>query len=667
MSSANSASSSTHDDVSRGEVLREVAADVRTTSLIGAFADAAERVAGRPLPDYQALWKWSVEDLDAFWRLVCEQLGVRWHDQPRAYLESAQMPGTEWCPGGTLNYAEHCLQHTGDRTAIVSLSQSREDISLTRDELLEEVERCATGLRALGVGKGSTVAGYVPNIAEAIVAFLATAALGATWASCAPEFGARSVIDRLTQLAPDVLIVIDGYRYGRKQVDRSEEVRAIRAALPDLRHTVLLPYLDPDRAAARIPDALPWATLLAERQPLQVEAVPFAHPLYVLFSSGTTGLPKPIVHGHGGITLEHLKVIALALDLDEDDVYFWFSTTGWMVWNLQVSALLRGAAVVCFDGDLSFPDMSELWRVAEATGATIFGASAPFLIGCRKARLVPKDGHDLSRIRTLLSSGSPLSADGYRWVYDAVGSDLVLNSISGGTDVCSAFVGCSPMQPVRAGELSGRVLGVRVDAFDEQGQVVIGEKGELVITTPMPSMPVGFLGDADGSRYRAAYFDVYPGVWRHGDWITFFADGACVISGRSDATLNRGGVRLGTAEFYAVVDDMPEVADSLVVHLEDGEGGPGRLLLFVVAAVDIDEDALRGLVARELRSRLSPRHVPDELYLVPGVPRTLSGKKLEVPVKRILTGTPADEAASKGALANPEVLDAYVELAASIR
>jgi acetoacetyl-CoA synthetase len=666
MPPSNAVPADVRDEGRRGEILRPVAEDVRTSTLIGRFAAAAEPLAGRPLPDYQTLWEWSVEDLDAFWRLVCQEFGVRWHDEPRAYLESVQMPGTEWCPGGTLNYAEHCLQHTGERTAIVSVSQSREDVSLTRDELLEDVERCATGLRALGVGRGSTVAGYMPNIAETIVAFLATASLGATWASCAPEFGARSVIDRLTQLAPDVLIVVDGYRYGTKEIDRSEEIRAIRDALPGLRHTVLLPYLDPDSAATRVPDTLPWAALLAEHHPLQVEAVPFAHPLYVLFSSGTTGLPKPIVHGHGGITLEHLKVLALAMDLGEDDVYFWFSTTGWMVWNLQVSALLRGATVVCFDGDPAFPDMGELWRVAQATGTTVFGASAPFLLGCRKAGLVPRDAHDLSRIRTVLSSGSPLSADGYRWVYDAVGSDLVLNSISGGTDVCSAFVGCSPMQPVRAGELSGRVLGVRVDAFDEQGEALTGEKGELVITTPMPSMPVGFLGDTDGSRYREAYFDVYPGVWRHGDWITFFADGACVISGRSDATLNRGGVRLGTAEFYAVVDDMPEVADSLVVHLEDGEGGSGRLLLFVVAAVDIDAEALRGLVARELRSRLSPRHVPDELYLVPGVPRTLSGKKLEVPVKRILTGTPVDEAASKGALANPEVLDAYVSLAASL-
>ncbi len=652
------------DEDVRGEILRGVPADARTTTQIGRFADAAERVAGRPLADYRALWEWSVEDLDGFWRLVSDHLGVRWHDEPRAYLESAEMPGTVWCPGGTLNYAEHCLSHSGDRPAIISLSQSRDDVVLTHGDLLEQVERCAKGLRALGVGRGRTVAAYMPNIAETIVAFLATASLGATWASCAPEFGARSVIDRLTQLAPDVLIVIDGYRYGAKAVDRSDEVRAIREALPDLRHTVLLPYLDAATAAARIPDAVAWSTLLARHEPLRPEAVPFDHPLYVLFSSGTTGLPKPIIHGHGGITLEHLKVVALTLDLEADDVYFWFSTTGWMVWNLQVSALLRGATVVCFDGDLSHPDLGELWRIADEHEVTVFGASAPFLIGCRKAGLVPNETFDLSRIHTVLSSGSPLPADGYRWVYDAVGSDLMLNSISGGTDVCSAFVGCGPMLPVRAGELSGPMLGVRVEAFDPAGASLVGQQGELVLTTPIPSMPVGFLGDADGSRYRAAYFDVYPGVWRHGDWITVHEDGACVISGRSDATLNRGGVRLGTAEFYAAVDDLPEVADSLVVHLEDGEGGSGRLLLFVVAADPrCDVDALRATVAAELRARLSPRHVPDEFHLVPGVPRTLSGKKLEVPVKRLLTGTPIGEAASKGALANPEVLDAYTRFA----
>lgn len=650
----------------RGEILRPVPGDARATTRLGTFTDAAERASGLTLPDYAALWRWSVSDLDGFWRLVSRELGVRWHDEPEVFLADATMPGTVWCPGGTLNYAEHCLAFEGERAAIVSLSQTRGEVELSRDELRGQVERCATGLRVLGVGRGSTVAGYMPNVAEAIVAFLAAASLGATWVSCAPEFGARSVIDRLTQIEPDVLIVVDGYRYGVKPVDRSHEVQAIRDALPALRHTVLLPYLDPDIAAERVPDAVPWSTLMADRSPLKFETVPFDHPLYVLFSSGTTGLPKPIVHGHGGITLEHLKVTALSLDLGEDDVFFWFSTTGWMVWNLQASALLCGTTVVCFDGDLAHPGMDATWRAAQDTGTTVFGASAPFLMGCRKLGMVPKEAFDLTRVHTVLSSGSPLPEEGYRWVYEAVGDNVMLNSISGGTDVCSAFIGAAPLLPVRAGELSGCALGVRVEAFDEQGRPVIGEKGELVLTTPMPSMPVGFVGDEDGSRYRAAYFGVYPGVWRHGDWITLYEDGASVISGRSDATLNRGGVRLGTSEFYTVVEDLEAVTDSLVVHLEDGVGGSGELLLFVVPAdrEQVDPQALRELIARELRSKLSPRHVPDAMHIVSGVPRTLSGKKLEVPVKRILTGTPVDQAASRGALANPEVLDDYAQLAA---
>lgn len=656
---------STTDAHHRGEILRDVPADARATTRIGAFADAAERVSGLALPDYAALWRWSVSDLDGFWRLLSRELGVRWHDEPEVFLADAAMPGTVWCPGGTLNYAEQCLAYSGSADAIVSLSQTRDEIVLSRDELREQVERCAAGLRALGVSSGSVVAGYLPNIAETMVAFLATASLGATWASCAPEFGARSVIDRLTQIDPDVLIVIDGYRYGTKRVDRSREVQSIRDALPGLRHTVLLAYLDPDSAAERVPGTVAWSTLLADRRPLRFEPVAFDHPLYVLFSSGTTGLPKPIVHGHGGIVLEHLKVMALSLDLGEDDVFFWFSTTGWMVWNLQVSALLCGATVVCLDGDLAHPGLDATWRIAQDTGTTVFGASAPFLIACRKAGMVPKDALDLSRVRMVMSSGAPLPEAGSRWVYEAVGEDVLLNSISGGTDVCSAFVGGTPMLPVRAGEISACALGVRVEAFDERGRPVLGEKGELVVTTPMPSMPVGFLGDEDGSRLRAAYFDVFPGVWRHGDWITVYEDGASVISGRSDATLNRGGVRLGTSEFYAVVEELDEVADSLVVHLEDDEGGSGELLLFVVPAdpAGAEPDALSDTIARELRSRLSPRHVPDATYLVEGVPRTLSGKKLEVPVKRILTGTPVEEAASKGALADPAVLDAYVRLA----
>ncbi|HMC78929.1 MAG TPA: acetoacetate--CoA ligase, partial [Acidimicrobiia bacterium] len=447
------------------------------------------------------------------------------------------------------------------------------------------------------------------------------------------------------------------------------EVAAIRGALPGLAATVVVPYLDPSGGAAAIPGALPWAELLSSADgPMAYEPVPFDHPLYVLYSSGTTGLPKPIVHGHGGVLLEHLKQLALSLDLGPGDRFFWFSTTGWMMWNLLISGLAVGSALVLFDGDLASPDLSTLWRLAEETGTTYFGASAPFLMACRRAGLEPAKIFDLSRVRGVGSTGAPLPPEGFRWVYEAVTTDGLLNSVSGGTDVCSAFVGACPLLPVREGRISGRALGAKVEAFDPDGRPVTGEQGELVITEPMPSMPVGFWGDDDGSRYRAAYFDDFPGVWRHGDWIVFDDDGSCVISGRSDSTLNRGGVRLGTAEFYSVVEGFAEVVDSLVVHIEDqtDDGiGMGELLLFVVPAEGAEiDDELKARIAAELRRSLSPRHVPDAIHGVSGIPRTLSGKKLEVPVKRILTGTPTDVAASRGALANPDSLEAFERLAA---
>ena len=645
-------------DVPAGAVLWEPDDDALTTTRMGRFLTAARTASGRDLPDYDALWAWSVEDLDGFWRLVAEELDVVWDTPPTTMLADATMPGATWAPGATLNYARHALR--GDGTALVAHSQTRDRTELSYDELRDRVARCRAGLQRLGVGRGDRVVAYLPNVPETIVAFLATASLGAVWSSCAPEFGVEAVVDRVTQIEPTVLLAVDGYRYGAKTVDRREQVAAIRAALPSLEATVVLPYLDPD---ATLPDAVPWTVLLAEPGELAFDPVPFDHPLYVLYSSGTTGRPKAIVHGHGGIVLEHCKVLGLHHDLGPGDRFSWFTTTGWMMWNYLTSALLVGATAVLFDGDPGHPDLRTLWRLAAEESLDVLGVSAPFLLTCRKEGLSPGTELDLSGLGQVGSTGAPLPPEGFAWVHDAVGAHVQVVSASGGTDVCTAFVAGAPLVPVWAGEISCRCLGCDVEAWAPDGTPLVGERGELVITQPMPSMPVRFWGDEDGSRYRRAYFEPFGDVWRHGDWLTITDRGSCIITGRSDATLNRGGVRMGTAEFYSAVDELDWVAASLVVHLEE-TGGPGDLVLFVAPATgDLDEDR-RAQLADVLRERLSPRHVPDEIHAVSDVPRTLSGKKLEVPVKRLLQGEDLAEVASEGALENPECLDEYVAIAA---
>src|SRR5215831_1231365 len=622
----------------------------------GASADALAR-------DYRRLWQWSVDEPATFWGSLWDYFGVLGERGDGPVLTGGQMPDVTWFPGATLNYARNALraaQTDPTRIAVIGRGEEGQQATLTYAELAAEVARVRAGLAALGVQRGDRVAAFLPNIPAALIGLLASASLGAIWSSCSPDFGPHSVIDRFAQITPKVLLATGRYRYGGKEFDRRPSVEAIAAALPGLAAVVMV---DKDGGAT---PAIPGVATVAfddlpgsgEKAPEYTD-VPFGHPLWVLYSSGTTGLPKAIVHSHGGIVLEHLKALCLQQDLGAGDVFFWYTTTGWMMWNYLAGGLLAGAAIVAYDGSATHPGTGALWRMAAATGVTYFGTGAPYLMACAKAGLSPGRELDLAALRGIGSTGSPLPPEGFRWVYEQVGTGLQLGSFSGGTDLCTGFVGPSPLLPVRAGIIAGPCLGARVEAYGAAGRPVTGEVGELVITGPMPSMPAGFWNDPGGERYRASYFDAYPGVWRHGDWIMMLPDGGCVIFGRSDATLNRGGVRMVTSEFYRVVERLPEIADSLVV--DTGQlGQEGRLILYVVLAPGYQLDD--GLVARlrgELRAQLSPRHVPDEIHQVPGVPRTLSGKKLEVPVRRILLGTPVAEAADPDALANPEVLPLF--------
>ncbi|HEY0357384.1 MAG TPA: acetoacetate--CoA ligase [Mycobacteriales bacterium] len=634
-----------------GEVLRAPAADVRTGTEIGRYLSWLADGRGLDFAGYDELHRWSVGDLDGFWSSVWEFFGVRAHTPYERVLGDRSMPGAQWFPGATLNYAEHALGRPEDTgtVAVVAHSQTRAPVELTFGELRDQVARARAGLRRLGVGPGDRVVAYLPNIPETLVAFLATAGLGAVWASCAPEFGARSVVDRFGQVEPTVLLTIAGYRYGDRDVDRRDEVAEIRRGLPTVRHVVHVPY-----GEHTLPDTVGWAELLAEPAELAFEPVPFAHPLYVLFSSGTTGKPKAIVHGHGGILLEHLKNHGLSWDLHAGDRLMWFSTTAWMMWNALVSALVVRASIVMIDGNPLYPDLRTQWRLAADTGATLLGVSPGYLMACRAEGVEPAREFDLGRVRQLGAAGSPLPLEGFTWVAEQFGPGVLLNVGSGGTDVCSGIVQGGPLQPVYAGEISGPCLGVAAQAYSEDGRPVVGELGELVITEPMPSMPVGFWGDTDGSRYRAAYFEHFPGVWRHGDWVRFGEHGGCVVTGRSDATLNRGGVRLGTAEFYRVVEELDEVLDSLVVHLEDPAGGNGELVLYVVLRPGLRlDDTLRRTIAAALRTALSPRHVPDTVVAMSAVPRNRTGKKLELPVKRILLGADPDDVLGRDTVADP--------------
>jgi acetoacetyl-CoA synthetase len=613
---------------------------------------------GLDLPDYDALWRWSVDELDAFWASIWDYFDVRASQPYERVLGRRKMPGAQWFPGARLNYAENVFAGKADGDlALVFADERGRRREWSWGTLRQEAARIASGLRNLGIGPGDRVAAYMPNAPETAAAFLACASIGAVWSSCSPDFGARGVLDRFAQIEPKVLLAVDGYAYQGREHDRREVVASLMDEMSSLQHTVLLRYLDED---AGVKGAIDWEQLRAGEADLAFEQVPFDHPLWVLYSSGTTGLPKAIVQGQGGILMEHVKKLNLQVDLHAGDRLLWFTTTGWMMWNFLMGALLSPATIVLYDGNPAFPDMNALWDLAAELGVTCFGTSASYIASCIKQGVRPAEGRDLSALRSVGSTGSTLAPEGFDWVYEQLGGDTWLFSTSGGTDVCTAFIGGCPLLPVRRGELQCRALGANVQAFDEDGHPVIEELGELVITEPMPSMPLYFWNDPDGERYRESYFSLYPGIWRHGDWLELFADGAAVLHGRSDATINRGGVRMGSSEIYRSVLALPQIEDALVVDVD------GWMPLFVKlrdgARLD---DRLQSEIKRRVREECSPRHVPNEIFAVAAIPRTRTGKVLEVPVKRILLGADPEKAASRESLADPDALAPFLALAAT--
>jgi acetoacetyl-CoA synthetase len=654
--------------------LWEPSPDAVETSRLTAYSRWLSQARGLDFNEYDALWQWSVDRPEEFWQSIWDYFEVISSGSPAQVVDRMEMPGASWFEGAEINYAEHIFRdRDDDGIAILAASETRPLAETTWGKLRSEVAAAAAGMRSLGVEPGDRVAAYLPNATETIVAFLAAASIGAVWSSCSPDFGASAVSDRFTQIEPKLLIAADGYTYGGRAFDRRDVVAELAGSMPSVETVVVVDFLDPEpdlspieaRGSAAV---MSWAGLLSIEPDaaLEITRVPFSHPLWILYSSGTTGLPKAIVQGQGGILLEHLKKMNLHLDARPGDRVFWFTTTGWMMWNFLTSCLLTDAAIVLYDGNPGHPDMETLWQLAADAEVTCFGTSASYISACMKAGVEPGSGRDLSKLRAVGSTGSPLAPEGFDWVYEHIGERTWLFSTSGGTDLCTAFVGGVPTLPVYRGEIQARALGAAVESWDEQGRPHIGEVGELVITKPMPSMPLYLWGDEDGSRYRESYFDVYPGIWRHGDWIEITGRGTAIIYGRSDSTINRGGIRMGTSEIYRAVLADPDIIDALVVDIPR-PGTEGWMPLFVVLAEGAElTDDLKKRVAKEIRSYCSPRHVPDEMIAIDVVPRTLSGKVLEVPVKRILTGTPADRAASRDSLADPRSLDYFVEYAAGL-
>ena len=656
--------------ISEGDLLWTPSAARRERSHITAFTRWLERERGLRFADYRALWQWSIEDLEGFWGAIWDYFGLRSSTSFERVLDRREMPGAVWFPGAHVNYAQRALQH--ERSGVNALMYAREDgplDTMSWTELASHVRTLATELRKLGVRPGDRVVAVLPNSPPAVIALLATTAIGAIWSCCGPDFGPVGVVERFQQLQPKVILYVDGYQYGGKRFDRKPYMRDILAKLTTLEHAIAVPYLDPEDRTALVPHTVFWPELLA-RAPVsasefQFEQVPFDHPLWILFSSGTTGLPKAIVHGHGGILLEHLKHIAFNYEMHPREAMFFFSTTGWMVWNFVVSSLLADVVPVLYDGNPGYPDGKALWRIIEQSKATLFGTSPTFIAHQQQSGHCPKEEFDFSSLESMTMAGSPVTAECMQWVYENVKSDLWVASGSGGTDCCTGFVGGVVTQSVYAGEIQARALGVAAQSVDPEGKPLIDEVGEMVITQPLPSMPLRFWNDPGNQRYLESYFDQYPGIWRHGDFVRINARGGVFVLGRSDATLNRHGIRIGTAEIYRSIAALEEIEDSLIVNL-DLPGGKFFMPLFVKLRGDrvLDDEICERIRAR-LRSDYSPRHVPDKIYEVKAIPMTLTGKKLEVPVRRILMGAAPDKAANRAAMADPSALDYFVEYAKS--
>ncbi|HBO3353869.1 TPA: acetoacetate--CoA ligase [Pseudomonas aeruginosa] len=633
---------------------------------IGHYQRWVEMRQGRTFDDYQALWEWSTSDIEAFWRSIWDYFEIHSPDEPSITLAERCMPGAQWFPGTRVNYTRQVFrQARGEQPALIVGDEGGALRTLSWRELERQVASLAAALRRFGVRPGDRVGAWLPNREECVVAFLACASVGAIWSLCSPDMGAASVLDRFRQIEPKVLIACDGYRYGGRCYPRQDVLAELVTGLPSLEWVVkvsLLGGVDAESPAI-LQAALPWAELVAEEVELETVWLPFEHPLWIVYSSGTTGVPKPIVHGHGGILLAMTAMLALHNDLGPDDRYHWYSSTSWIMWNCQVSGLLVGSTLCLFDGNPGTPDMGALWRFAGQAGATFFGAGAAYYAACLKAAIEPRELADLSALRAIGSTGSPLSPECYQWIYDHVGADLWLTPMSGGTDLAGPFIAGNPTMPVYLGEMQCRVLGAAVQAFGDSGQALIDEVGELVCTQPMPSMPLYFWNDPGDQRYLDSYFDTWPGIWRHGDWVRITPRGGAVIYGRSDATINRHGIRMGTAELYRAVEVLPEVLDCLVVDLEY-LGKPSYMPLFIVLRPGVVlDDGLRQRINDCIRHALTARHLPNDIFAVMDIPKTLSGKRLELPVKKLLLGQPLDKAVNLGSVANPESLAWFIRFA----